>query len=49
MTGSVVNRRDVGQNSPVNPVELVADMWFIIMSLLSPSDIVRLSLVSAAI
>ncbi|KAG8216317.1 hypothetical protein J3R82DRAFT_6384 [Butyriboletus roseoflavus] len=41
MTGSVSN--DGGRKASV---ELVADLWLIIMSLLSPSDVVRLSLVS---
>ncbi|KAG6370894.1 hypothetical protein JVT61DRAFT_10917 [Boletus reticuloceps] len=41
MTGSYGN--DGRQKSSVGPVKLVADVWFIIMSLLSPSDIVHLS------
>ncbi|KAH0834674.1 hypothetical protein J3R83DRAFT_10189 [Lanmaoa asiatica] len=44
MTGNVDNCNDGGPKTPIEPVELVADLWFIIMSLLSPPDVVRLSL-----
>jgi len=43
MTG---NCDDGRQRTPVGSVELVADVWFMIMSLLSTSDVVRLSHVS---
>ena len=43
------NYTDARQKTPAGPVELVADIWFIIMSLLSPSDIVRLSHVSESV
>lgn len=52
MTGSVDNcneSNDGERRTPVQPVELVADLWLFIMSLLSPSDVVRLSLVSDSI
>lgn len=46
MMGTIINCHDGEQRTPVAPVELVADLWFIIMSLLPPSDVIRLSLVS---
>lgn len=46
MTSSLDSCDDGKQRTLVQPVELVADLWLIIMSLLSPSDVIRLSLVS---